>query len=116
MTTNDEATCVSPSHVKEGTTLVYESEIPQVEEMTPLNECLDDEGNTLPKHLASRITSGNLMGVYVKYPNGVENFIVPYKALTNEVVSVPRGTTFVRDTRTSEALWGVSAVAGGSGI
>ena len=118
MTDNDEVTCVSQSHVRKGTTLVYEDALPRVENMIPLSECLDDEGNTLPKHLASRITSGNLMGVYVKFPSGVESFIAPYKSQTVEstvtTVDVPSGTTFVRDTRSGEALWGISAVAGGS--
>ena len=111
--TDNQGTCVSQGHVKEGTTLSYEKDIPQVEEMTPLTSCLDDKGLALDQHAVKRITDGTLMGCYVKYPNGVESFIVPYKHNTKEVVNVPSGTTFVRDSRTSESLWGVSAVGGG---
>ena len=112
--TNNQDTWGRQGHVENGTVLTYEKDIPQVEEMIPLTECLNDKGETLSQHNVKRITDRNLLGLYIQYPNsGIKSFLVPYKGMSKAVVNVPSGTTFVRDSRTQEELWGISAVAGG---
>ena len=86
----------------EGKSILTETEIPQAQEMIPLTECKDDKG-----------VSKGLTTPYLRYPSGVEEFQVPTRR-DGSLTQVPRGTTFVRDTRNGQTLGGIPRMSGGS--
>jgi hypothetical protein len=119
MTTDNNscATFVVPSNLKEknpDARFLGTKEIPQVEKMIPLTDCLDSKGNTLPQHLVSRITNKTMGAVYVRFPSGVENFLIPYTH-ESKLQYVPSGTVIVRDeSKQDGSLLGIPAIKGGS--
>ena len=96
----------------EGKAMLTESEIPQAQEMIPLTDCVDDEGIALSSSLSAQITKG-LVIPYLRYPSGVEEFQVPTRR-DGSVISVPRGTTFLRDSQRGQTLGGLPRMSGGS--
>ena len=96
----------------EGRSILTETEIPQAQEMIPLTECLDDKGIALTSDLRSQISNG-LTTPYLRYPSGVEEFQVPTRR-DGSTIQVPRGTTFIRDSRNGQTLGGLPRMSGGS--
>ena len=96
----------------ENKSILTETEIPQAQEMIPLTECKDDKGVALSSDLRSQLSKG-LTTPYLRYPSGVEEFQVPTRR-DGSLTQVPRGTTFVRDTRNGQTLGGIPRMSGGS--
>jgi len=96
----------------EGKSMLTDSDIPQAQEMISLTECVDDEGTPLSSSLRATIEKG-LVIPYLRYPSGVEEFTVSTRR-DGSVVSVPRGTTFLRDSVRGQTLGGLPRMSGGS--
>ena len=95
-----------------GKSILDENAIPQSEEMIPLTDCLDDKGVALSSDLRSQVSKG-LVLPFLRFPSGVEEYC-PTKTTYGKVISVPKGTTFVRDSQSGSSLNALPTVSGGS--
>ena len=90
------------------------SEVVHADKMVGITTLKDDQGNDLPEHFRTALTSGTIAAVVVNV-NGKHLFLQPFINTQEAVVEqqVPSTSFYVRDEETQEPLWRLATVAGG---